>query len=182
VIATLAARDSEPVDVVTGDRDLLALATERVTVLYTGRGVAKLAEMGPAEVRATYGIAPQHYPDFAVLRGDPSDGLPGVPGIGAKTAAAIVARFGAIEEILAAAAQGSAGFPAGAHTKILAARDYLAKAPAVVRGRIDVPIPDLDDAILPEPDDPDRLAGLAESLGIGPSVQRLRAAIRKAVG
>jgi 5'-3' exonuclease len=181
VIATLAARDTDPVDVVTGDRDLLALATERVTVLYTGRGVAKLAEMGPAEVREKYGIAPEHYPDFAVLRGDPSDGLPGVPGIGEKTAAAIVSRFGAVEEILLAAAQGSAGFPSGAHTKILASRDYLAKAPAVVRGRIDVPVPELDDAILPEPDDPDRLAELAADLGIEASVQRLSTAIRRAV-
>ncbi len=181
VIATLAARDADPVDVVTGDRDLLALATDRVTVLYTGRGVAKLAVMGPAEVREKYGIPPEHYPDFAVLRGDPSDGLPGVPGIGEKTAAAIVARFGAIEDIVAAAENGSAGFPSGAHTKILAARDYLAKAPAVVRGRLDVPIPDLDDAILADPDDPERLAELADALGIEASVQRLQTAIRRAV-
>ena len=181
VIATLAARDRDPVDVVTGDRDLLALATDRVTVLYTGRGVARLAVMGPAEVREKYGIPAEHYPDFAVLRGDPSDGLPGVPGIGEKTAAAIVARFGAIEDVVAAAAQGSAGFPAGAHTRILGALDYLAKAPAVVRGRTDVPIPDLDDAILAEPDDPERLAQLARTLGVEASVERLRTALRRAV-
>jgi 5'-3' exonuclease len=182
VLATLAARDTDQVDVVTGDRDLLALATDRVTVLYTGRGVAKLEAMGPAEVQARYGVKAEHYPDFAVLRGDPSDGLPGVPGIGEKTAAAIVSRFGAIEDVLAAAEQGSTGFPSGAHTKVLAARDYLAKAPAVVRGRLDVPVPELDDALVAEPDDPERLAALAAELGVQSSVQRLRTAIGAALG
>jgi 5'-3' exonuclease len=182
VLATLAARDTDQVDVVTGDRDLLALATDRVTVLYTGRGVAKLEAMGPAEVQARYGVKAEHYPDFAALRGDPSDGLPGVPGIGEKTAAAIVSRFGAIEDVLAAAEQGSTGFPSGAHTKVLAARDYLAKAPAVVRGRLDVPVPELDDALVAEPDDTERLAALAAELGVQSSVQRLRTAIGAALG
>lgn len=181
VIATLAARDAEHVDIASGDRDLLALATDRVTVLYCGRGVAKMEPMGPAEVKAKYGIPAEHYADFAVLRGDPSDGLPGVAGIGEKTAAAIISRFGAIEDVLSAAAAGSAGFPSGAHTKVLAAQDYLAKAPAAVRGRTDVPVPELDDAILAEPDDPERLAELATTLGLEASVARLQQAIAKAL-
>jgi 5'-3' exonuclease len=181
VIATLATRDGATVDVVSGDRDLLALASDRVTVLYTGKGIAKLEEMGPAQVHAKYGVPAEHYADFAVLRGDPSDGLPGVPGIGEKTAAALVGRFGAVEDILAAAGQGDTGFPAGSATKVLAARDYLALAPAAVRGRLDVPLERIDDALPAAPRDADRLAELVEQLGVASSVGRLQAAVARSL-
>lgn len=181
VIATLAHRDSDAVQIVTGDRDMLALATDRVTVLYTGKGIAKLEEMGPAQVLAKYGVPPEHYADFAVLRGDPSDGLPGVPGVGEKTAAAIVSRFGSIEDIVVAAAAGQDGFPAGSAAKIRAAADYLLVAPAAVRGRLDAPLDVIDDRLYAEPRDPGRLAELAESLGVQSSVQRLQKAITTAL-
>jgi 5'-3' exonuclease len=182
VMATLAHRDRDDVLVVSGDRDMLALATARVTVLYTGKGIAKLEEMGPAQVQAKYGVPPGHYADFAVLRGDPSDGLPGVPGVGEKTAAALVNRFGAIEDIVAAARDGDAGFPAGSAAKVRACLDYLAVAPAAVRGRLDVPLEEIDDAIYAEPRDEARLADLAAELGIASSVQRMRAAMTAAAG
>jgi 5'-3' exonuclease len=182
VMATLAVRDPDPVEVVTGDRDMLALATERVTVLYTGKGIAKLEAMGPAEVQAKYGVPAAHYADFAVLRGDPSDGLPGVAGVGEKTAAALVSRYGSVEDIVAAAMQGDDGFPAGASAKIKAAHDYLLAAPAAVRGRTDVPLEHIDDRLYPEPRDPGRLAELAEESGVQNSVQRLRTAISKVAG
>jgi 5'-3' exonuclease len=181
VIATLAVRDPGPVEIVTGDRDLLALASETVTVLYTGKGIAKLAALGPAEVEASYGVPARHYPDFAVLRGDPSDGLPGVPGIGEKTAAALVARFGPIEQIVAAAEQGRDGFPAGARAKVLAGRDYLALAPAAVRGRTDVPLPDVDDALPVAPRNSTALQRLTTELGIASSVRRVQQAIAAAL-
>lgn len=181
VIATLAARDADTVEVVSGDRDLLAAATDRVTVLYTGKGIAKMAVMGPSEVQAKYGVPAGNYADFAVLRGDPSDGLPGVAGVGEKTAAALVARFGAIEDIVLAAEKGSGGFPSGAANKVLAARAYLAVAPDAVRGRIDVEVPNLDDALPAEPADPGRLVELAETLGIESSVNRLLNAIQHAL-
>ena len=181
VIATLAHRDTEPVEIVSGDRDLLALATDRVTVLYTGHGIAKMAAMGPAEVLAKYGVPAEHYADFAVLRGDPSDGLPGVPGVGEKTAAALVTRFGSTEDIVAAARSGDDSFPAGAAGKIRAAAEYLSVAPAAVRGRVDVPLSVIDDALYPEPRDPARLAELAGRLGVESSVERLQAAIGKAL-
>jgi 5'-3' exonuclease len=182
VMATLAHRDPDPVEIVSGDRDMLALATDRVTILYTGKGIAKLEEMGPAEVQAKYGVPAEHYPDFAVLRGDPSDGLPGVPGIGEKTAAALVSRFGSIESILEAAVTGDSGFPAGAAGKVRAAKDYLAVAPAAVRGRLDVPLDVIDDALYSEPRDADQLNELAGALGISSSVERLKKAIASAVG
>jgi 5'-3' exonuclease len=181
VMATLAVRDPDPVAIVSGDRDMLALATDRITVLYTGKGIAKLEAMGPAEVLARYGVPAEFYPDFAVLRGDPSDGLPGVPGIGEKTAAAIVNRFGPIEAILEAAEAGDIGFPAGASGKVRAAREYLAVAPAAVRGRTDAPVPELDDALRTEDADPERLEELAADLGVESSVKRVHAAIANAL-
>jgi 5'-3' exonuclease len=181
VIATLADRDRDPVEVVTGDRDLLALATDRVRVLYTGRGIAKLADLGPSEILEKYGVPAEHYADFAVLRGDPSDGLPGVAGVGEKTAAALVARFGSVESIVVAAQHGSDGFPAGAANKILSALDYLAVAPAAVRGRTDVSLPALDDALPTAPRDPERLVDLSAELGLDNSIGRLLAAINAAL-
>ncbi len=182
VIATLADRDTDTVEVVSSDRDLLALADDRVTILDTGRGIAKMTAMGPAQVRAKYGVPAANYADFAVLRGDPSDGLPGVAGVGPKTAAALVSRFGTIEDIVAAAAAGDAGFPAGAAAKVRAATDYLAAAPSAVRGRRDVPLQVIDDRLYAEPRDPQRLAELTEELGIADPLARLQKAIAAAAG
>ncbi len=180
VIATLAARDEEPCEVVSGDRDLFALVTDRVRVLYTGKGVAKLQEIDPGEVLARYGVPAANYADFAALRGDPSDGLPGVAGIGEKTAAALVARFGAVEEILAAARDGADGMPAGAAAKIRASGDYLTAAAATVRGRLDVPLPELDDALPAEPADPGGLVELADRFNLDGPINRVLVAVKNA--
>lgn len=181
VIATLADRDEEPCDVVTGDRDLLALATERVRILYTGKGVAKLEDFGPEEIEAKYGVPAANYADFAALRGDPSDGLPGVSGVGEKTAAALVRAFGSIEEIIAAAEAGSPGFPSGSATKVVAAREYLGRATAVVRGRTDVPLAAISDALPVEPAQPAKLIELVDRYGIERSVNRVMNAISVAL-
>ncbi len=182
VIATLAARDDDAVEVLTGDRDLLALADDRVTVLYTGRGIAKMQAFGPAEVQEKYGVPAAHYADFAVLRGDPSDGLPGVPGVGEKTAAALVSRFGAIEDILAAAQDGQEGFPAGAATKVRDSADYLAVAPAAVRGRTDAEVAAVADELPDTAREPERLAELVTELGLAGPVGRMQRAIAAARG
>jgi 5'-3' exonuclease len=182
VIATLAARERGPCEIVSSDRDLIALATEHVRVLYVGRGVAKLEDLGPADVLARYGVPPERYADYAALRGDPSDGLPGVPGVGDKTAAALVTRFGPVEEIVAAARTGKDGFPAGSAAKVLAGADYLAKAAAVVRGRTDAPVPELADELPAEPADAPALVSLADRYGIDSSVNRVLNAIARARG
>ena len=178
VIATLAARERDLAEVVTGDRDLLALASENVRVLYIGRGLAKLEDLGPNEVHHKYGVPASQYADFAVLRGDPSDGLPGVPGVGEKTAAALVGRFGSVESILAAATAGTDGFPAGAARKVLEARGYLGAAVEVVRGRADVPLGEVDDALPARPADPERLLELADEFGLDRSVNRVLSSIK----
>jgi 5'-3' exonuclease len=177
VIATLAARDPDRVEIVTGDRDLMALATDNVRVLYIGRGLAKLEDLGPDEVRAKYGVDASNYADFAALRGDPSDGLPGVAGIGEKTAAAIVSRFGPIESIIDAAVAGADGFPAGAAAKVLAARDYLTAAAGVVRGQAELAIAPVTDALPTKPADPQRLVELADRYGLDGPINRMLAAL-----
>jgi DNA polymerase-1 len=91
-----------PVLVVTSDRDAFQLASERVTLLMPTRGVSELARVGPAEVRERYGVEPEQVPDFIALRGDPSDRLPGAPGVGPKGAAQILGQYGSLEAALAA--------------------------------------------------------------------------------
>jgi DNA polymerase-1 len=104
VIATLtveATAAGMQVLICTGDRDALQLVTNDVTVLYPRRGVSDLTRFTPSEVRAKYGLSPEQYPDYAALRGDPSDNLPGIPGVGEKTAAKWVREFGSLDALVA---------------------------------------------------------------------------------
>ncbi|MGB3303157.1 MAG: DNA polymerase I [Gordonia sp. (in: high G+C Gram-positive bacteria)] len=103
IIATLATQaDAEGyrVLVVTGDRDALQLVNDNITVLYPKRGVSELTRFTPEEVEKKYGLTPAQYPDFAALRGDPSDNLPGIPGVGEKTAAKWIREYGSFEELV----------------------------------------------------------------------------------
>ena len=182
VIGTLATRGTGAVDVVTGDRDLLQLVDDSrpVRVLYT---VEKLKPYDEAAVSAKYGIPGRAYAELAVLRGDPSDGLPGVKGVGEKTAAALVSRFGDVDGVLAALDRGEVdGFPAGARTKLEAARDYLAVAPAVSRVVRDLPLGDVDDALPRAPRDPERLVALSDRWGLDSPLERLLQALEVAHG
>jgi 5'-3' exonuclease len=177
VLGTLATRETGAVDIVTGDRDLLQLVNDDgpVRVLYA---VEKMKPYGEAEVSAKHGIPGRAYADFAVLRGDPSDGLPGVKGIGEKTAAALVNRFGSIEGVLAALDGGSEdGFPSGARAKLEAARDYLAVAPAVSRVVRDLPLPEFDDTLRRVPKDPAGLLALSDRWGLESPLERFLQAL-----
>ncbi len=179
VIATLAARSPTPVDVVTGDRDLFQLVDDarRVRVLYTLRGLARLESVDEAEVTKKYDIPGRSYADFAVLRGDPSDGLPGVAGIGEKTAAALIRAFGSIDGIKTALDLGHGGFPPGTRKRLEAARGYLDVAPPVVRTATDVPLPDVDGTLPARPPAPGLLAEIGAALGLGSSLTRFRATV-----
>jgi 5'-3' exonuclease len=173
VIATLAERATMPVDIVTGDRDLFQLIDDgrAVRVLYTGRGVAKLEVVDAAALVARYGILPEQYADFATIRGDPSDGLPGVPGIGAKTAAGLLATFGTLEALLDAAAADDPRLVRLA-PRLNAARDYLLRAANVVRTARTLDLPEVPTALPTTPADPARLAELATRWGIGGPLAR----------
>jgi 5'-3' exonuclease len=182
VIATLADRAASrgtPVEVVTGDRDLFQLVDDArgIRVLYTVKGLGKLDAIDEAAVSEKYHIPAQAYADFAVLRGDPSDGLPGVPGIGEKTAAALITAFGSLDALKHALDAGHGGFPSGARKKLEAARAYLDLAPPVVRTAIDVPLPEVDGTLPARPPDPDLLAEMGAALGLGSSLTRFRTAV-----
>ena len=179
VIATLAAREDPPVEVVTGDRDLFQLVDDErpVRILYTARGLAKLEIVDEEAVTRRYQIPGRAYAAFAALRGDPSDGLPGVPGVGEKTAAALVRVFGTVEAMLAALDQGHGGFPMGSRAKLAAARDYLDAALPVVRTAPDAPVPPVDGRLPVRPADPARLGELDERWDLGSSLGRMLAAL-----
>jgi DNA polymerase I len=103
IIATLASQAVEAgmdVLIVTGDRDVLQLVNPHVTALMTRRGISEMTRFTPEEVVAKYGLTPAQYPDFAALRGDPSDNLPSIPGVGEKTAAKWIAEFGSLAELV----------------------------------------------------------------------------------
>jgi 5'-3' exonuclease len=187
VLGTLAARERrDPVLVVSGDRDLLQLVGDdpvAVRVFYMGRGLAKATTFGPAEVAAQYDV-PLHragaaYAELALLRGDPSDGLPGVPGVGEKTAAALLAQFGSLEAIVAAAADSSSKMAGAQRKKLLAAKDYIVAAEPVVRVAIDAPVTmSLKSDTLPlAAAHPRKVAELAAELGVTSSISRLQTAL-----
>ncbi len=181
VIGTLATAAIRPVEVVTGDRDLFQLVRDEppIRILYIARSVAKLEVLGPAEVAAKYGIPGTAYADYAALRGDPSDGLPGVPGVGDKTAAALITTFGSLGRLLASldateATRTLAGVSPSLRAKLRAARDYLAVAPTVTKVRLDVPLPPRLATELPRaPRDPAALVELADRWGLDSSVGRV---------
>jgi 5'-3' exonuclease len=182
IMGTLADRASIPTDVVTGDRDLFQLVDDEhnVRVLYCGKGVANHERVDTAWLRAKYDIDGPGYVDFAVLRGDPSDGLPGVAGIGEKTAARLVADYGGMEGILGAATAGRLS-PA-ITARIAASIDYLGAAGEVVAVRRDVDLGPLDLALPAVPADPEAFARLATDLNLGGAAERIVAALARSAG
>jgi len=182
VIGTLAARAEGPVEVVTGDRDLFQLVDDarKVSILYTARGIGRLQVIDEAAVTERYQIPGRGYAAFAALRGDPSDGLPGVPGVGEKSAAALVRAFGSIEAMLAAIDAGHGGWPAGSRAKLVAARKYLEAALPVVRVAADAPVTasgESDGKLPVRPPDPAALAALDGRWDLGSSLGRMMSAL-----
>lgn len=180
VIGTLAAHADMPVDVVTGDRDLFQVVDDerQVRVIYTGRGMARLEVLDDAAVVGKYGVHASQYADMAVLRGDPSDGLPGVAGIGEKTAAALLSRHGTLAGVLSAADDPATVMSASVRAKLAVGADYLAVAPRVVAVATGLDLPAVD-ARLREPDEASRarLDELAAAHGVRTSLDRAAAAI-----
>jgi 5'-3' exonuclease len=182
IIGTLAAAADQPVEVVTGDRDLFQLVDDarQIRVAYIARGLANLELVNEAAITAKYGIPGRSYAAFAALRGDPSDGLPGVPGVGEKTAAALVRVFGSVEAMVAALDAGHGGFPAGSRAKLAAARDYLAACMPVVRVATDAPVGDPGGWLPSVPADPVRFAQLDRRYELDSSAGRLLSALAAA--
>ena len=175
VIGTLATNAGMPVDIVTGDRDLFQLVDDEaeVRVLYVARGVGRHERITNKVVREKYGVDASQYADLATLRGDSSDGLPGVPGIGEKIAASLLRKFGDIESLRKAAADDGAELSPGQRRKILDAAGYLEVAPRVVAVARDLDLDDPDLTLPLTPADPERLAELAERWGLDSPAARL---------
>lgn len=173
--------DRTAVDVVTGDRDLFQLVDDRrgIRVLYVARGVGKHEQVDDAWLRNRFGVPADGYRDYAILKGDPSDGLPGVAGIGDKTAAALITAHTDLDGILAAASGPDTAIGAGVSAKLGSALDYLAVAPRVVGVVRDLDLGvTLDDLALPrEPRRPQSFAELIDTLGLGGSADRVLAAL-----
>lgn len=184
VIGSFTARAAGPVDIVTGDRDLFQLVDDArgVRVLYPVKGVGTLNVTDEAALRGKYGVDGRGYADLALLRGDPSDGLPGVPGIGEKTAARLLAEYGDLAGIQAAARDVGSRITPAQRRRLVEASDYLAVAPKVVRVALDVPLPPVGTALPHEPADPATLDDLAARWGLGSSLTRLLTSLAAADG
>jgi 5'-3' exonuclease len=187
VLGTLAARERrDPVVVVSGDRDLLQLVRDEpvpVRVLYLGRGLAKATKYGPQEVAESYSVpidrAGPAYAELALMRGDPSDGLPGVPGVGEKTAATLLAQHRSLEGILAAARDPKSKMSKAYRTKLLAATDYIEAARPVVQVATDaaVTLSTPSDRLPLAAEHPRKVAKLAGTYGVTSSIGRLQKAL-----
>ncbi|MFK0038285.1 5'-3' exonuclease H3TH domain-containing protein [Paenarthrobacter sp. NPDC090517] len=179
VIGTYASQATFPTDVVTGDRDLFQLVDDDrgIRVIYTARGMKNLEVLTDAVVVGKYRVLPQQYADYATLRGDASDGLPGVAGIGEKTAASLLGTHGSLDGLLEAAEAPDGGLSASVRAKLSAAADYLKVAPAVVNVVRDLKVPTLEELraeLHPVTGDARaELEQLANDWNLGGSVKRL---------
>lgn len=179
VIGTLAARAPGRVAIVSGDRDLFQLVRDpAVFVLYPKRGVSLVDRVDEGYIETRYGIPGRAYRDYAVLRGDPSDGLPGVRGIGEKLAGSLIARYGSLEGVIAAAEASHGNMALG---KVHGALEYIDRAVQVVTIPTDLPIPQVD-LTRPRGHPSEAVRELAERNGIGNAVLSLTSALTAGEG
>jgi len=173
-----AASAKDRIEIVSGDRDLIQLVRDPgVKLLYTVRGVSDLLELDEAAVLERYGVPADRYAEFAILRGDPSDHLPGVPGVGEKTARALIQAYGSLEDLLEDAVSDEPrpgplkGKPA-LRTRLRNSVDYIVAMERLVPVNAEAPL----DRWSGERED-DALRELADELGVRGPVTRLRAAL-----
>jgi 5'-3' exonuclease len=180
VLGTLATGSGMPTDVVTGDRDLFQLVDDEaeVRVLYIARGVGRHERVTNAVIREKYDVDASQYVDFSTMRGDNSDGLPGVKGVGEKTAATLLQRFGDIPGILAAVEDPASDMGPGPRIKIKAAAEYLSVAPRVVGVVRDLDLGKPDLTLPRTPKDPEALLELDKRWDLGSSAVRLVQALQ----
>lgn len=180
VIGSLASQTTDPVLVVTGDRDLFQLVTDAqpIRVLYTAaKGVGNAEVIDDAAVFARYGVHAHEYAEFALLRGDASDGLPGVKGIGEKTAANLIRTYSTLANVIAAAEDGSSELKPGVRKNLLAGRDYIEVAGPVVNVARDIALPQVESRLPAEPASPDELRALSGEWGLTSALDRLATAL-----
>jgi len=179
VMATFATNEKGPIRVVTGDRDLFQLVDDKrdIKVVYLARGISQHDLVDIKWVADKYSIPGDRYALFAMFRGDPSDGLPGVKGIGEKGAALIANHFATVEDALAGARAEHPALTPALAKKIIAGEDYLAIAPTLVHCARDVALPAMDINLPKKPNDLSLIYQMKEEYGLGASVDRLIAAL-----
>ena len=180
VMATFAVREKGPIRIVTGDRDLFQLVDDKrdVKVVYLAKGLSQHDLVDKAWVARKYAIPGDRYALFAMFRGDPSDGLPGVRGIGEKGAALIANHFADVDEALQGAHDAHEALTPALAKKIIAGADYLKIAPTLVNCAKDVALPTLDITMPKAPSDLSKIYAIKERYGLGASVDRLIAALK----
>ena len=180
VIATLSTREKGPTKIVTGDRDLFQLVDDSrdVKVVYLAKGISNHDLVDRSWIEKKYEIPGSRYGLFAMIRGDASDGLPGIRGIGEKGAAAIARSFETMDDVIAAAHNGEPSLSDAHRKKILADLDYASKASRLVSCATDIRLPEIPLHIPEQPHDPQALNDLKERYGLTTSVERLRSALR----
>ena len=179
VMATYAEIEPGPIRIVTGDRDLFQLVDDKrdIKVVYLAKGISQHDLVDIKYVADKYAIPGDRYDLFAMFRGDPSDGLPGVKGIGEKGAAVIANNFATVEDALAAAHEAHVSLPPALAKKIIAGSDYLSIAPKLVRVARDAPLPKVDLSMPKAPADLSKLYQMKDQYGLGASIDRLIAAL-----
>jgi 5'-3' exonuclease len=179
VMATFAVKEKGPIRVVTGDRDLFQMVDDKrdVKIVYLARGISQHDLVDSKWVAEKYGIPGDRYALFAMFRGDPSDGLPGVRGIGEKGAALIANHFATVDEALAGAKAEHPALTKSLAKKIIDGADYLKIAPTLVHCAKDVAIPKMNIAMPKKPEDLSTIYQMKDEYGLGASVDRLISAL-----
>jgi 5'-3' exonuclease len=179
VMATYAEIEKGPIRIVTGDRDLFQMVDDKrdIKVVYLAKGISQHDLVDFEYVANKYAIPGDRYALFAMFRGDPSDGLPGVKGIGEKGAALIANNFANVDDALVGAHAAHESLPASLAKKIIAGADYLKIAPTVVQVARNAPLPQVSLAMPKAPKDLSEIYQFKERYGLGASVDRLISAL-----
>jgi len=180
VMASYTVSEPGPIKIVTGDRDLFQLVDDKrkISVVYLAKGIANHDLVDLRWIAQKYDIPGERYALFAMIRGDASDGLPGIRGIGEKGAAVIAKQFNNLEEVMLAAENEDERLTANARKKLLESADYARIAPKLVNCALDVPLPKLNIDMPKRPANLDEIYQYQKDYGLGASVDRLIAALQ----
>ncbi len=180
VMASYTVSEPGPIKIVTGDRDLFQLVDDKrkISVVYLAKGIANHDLVDLRWIAEKYDIPGERYALFAMIRGDASDGLPGIRGIGEKGAAIIAKQFENLEEVMLAAKNNDERLTPNARKKLLESADYAGIAPKLVHCALDVPLPKLNIDLPKRPNNLDEIYQYQRDYGLGASVDRLIAALQ----
>ena len=180
VMASFAEREVGPIRIVTGDRDMFQLVNDErdIKVVYLAKGISAHDLVDISWVAKKYDIPGERYALFAMFRGDPSDGLPGVKGIGEKGAALISNNFASVDEVIQGALNAHEALTPNLIKKILEGQEYLKIAPTLVQCARDVSLPQIDLNLPKRPEDLSKIYALQKQYGLGASIDRMIAALR----